>query len=135
MTNDKEQMTKENQQLLSSFVLRVSSFVIHMALPNPLTKEYVRRLQLWAKDRTMNDSPNEGFRQQPLWLLGVAGLVIAQAGLALALFGSTQAWSAVTDDRAVLSGRHPLHLYHGTLGAAAFRDHGTTTCYDPQFQA
>jgi hypothetical protein len=88
-----------------------------------------------VKDCAMNDSPNEGFRQQPIWLLGVAGLVIAQAGLALALFGSGQAWSAVTDDRPVLSGRHPLHLYHGTLGAEAFRDHGTTTCYDPQFQA
>src|SRR5262245_54235079 len=83
----------------------------------------------------MADPPNDGFRERPLWLLGVAALVFAQAGLALALFGTNRAWSAVTDDRPVLSGRHPLHLYHGTLGAAAFRTSRTATCYDPAFQA
>src|SRR5207253_1921295 len=65
----------------------------------------------------------------------VAGLVLAQAGLALGLFGSGRSWAAVTDDRPVLSGRHPLHLYHGSLGARAFRDHGATTLYDPAFHA
>jgi hypothetical protein len=83
---------------------------------------------------TATDTP-EGFRHRPLWLLGVGALVLAQAGLALALFGPHHSWAAVTDDRPVLSGRHPLHLYHGSLGAAAFGDHGTTTCYDPAFQA
>jgi hypothetical protein len=83
----------------------------------------------------MNDTRTDGFPERPAWLIGVAALMIAQAGLVLALFGPGRAWSAVTDDRPVLSGRHPLHLYHGTLGAAAFRDHGATTCYDPSFQA
>jgi hypothetical protein len=83
----------------------------------------------------MDDTPNDGFRNRPVWLIGVVALVLAQAGLALALFGPSRAWSAVTDDRPVLSGRHPLHLYHGALGAGAFRDRGATTCYDPHFQA
>ena len=83
----------------------------------------------------MDDLPNAGFRARPVWLIGAAALVIAQAGLGLALFGTEQRWTAVVDDRPILSGRHPLHLYHGTLGAAAFVSRGVTTCYDPQFQA
>ncbi len=83
----------------------------------------------------MIDTPDDGFRERPVWLFGVAALVLAQAGLTLALFGPARPWSAVTDDRPILSGRHPLHLYHGILGAAAFHDRGATTCYDPRFQA
>ena len=86
----------------------------------------------------MDDTPqraNAGFRDQPAWLIAVGALVIAQAGLALALFGPEHPWTAVTDERPILSGRHPLHLYHGTLGASAFAARGVTTCYDPQFQA
>ncbi|AMV23183.1 hypothetical protein VT84_02145 [Gemmata sp. SH-PL17] len=83
----------------------------------------------------MIDPPTNGFREQPAWLVAAAVVVVAQAGLALALFGPARQWSAVTDDRPILSGRHPLHLYHGTLGASAFRDHRTSTCYDPAFQA
>ena len=79
-------------------------------------------------------TPNAGFRDRPVWLIGVAALVFAQAGLALALFGPERHWDAVTDDRPILSGRHPLHLYHGTLGAGAFCARGVD-CYDPQFQA
>ena len=80
-------------------------------------------------------SPSAGFRDRPVWLIAVAALVVAQAGLALDLFGPERPWAAVTDDRPILSGRHPLHLYHGTLGASAFTAGGVTTCYDPQFQA
>lgn len=83
----------------------------------------------------MTDTPTGGFRERPAWLVAAAVVVVAQAGLALALFGPARQWSAVTDDRPILSGRHPLHLYHGALGAAAFRAHGTATCYDPAFQA
>ncbi len=83
----------------------------------------------------MPDTPTGGFRERPAWLVAAVAVVVAQAGLALALFGPARQWSAVTDDRPILSGRHPLHLYHGTLGAAAFRDHRTATCYDPAFQA
>jgi hypothetical protein len=75
---------------------------------------------------------SRGFRQQPLWLLAVALLVAGQAALALPLFGG---WQGLNDDRPILDGRHPLHLYHGSLGAAAFRDRFAVTCYDPNFQA
>jgi hypothetical protein len=81
------------------------------------------------------EPPDEGFRQQPAWLVAVALVVMAQAGLALALFGPARQWSAVADEQPILSGRHPLHLYHGTLGAASFRACRTATCYDPAFQA
>lgn len=83
----------------------------------------------------MDETPTGGFRERPAWLVAAAVVVVAQAGLALGLFGPGRPWAAVTDDRPIVSGRHPLHLYHGTLGAAAFRDHRTTTCYDPAFQA
>lgn len=83
----------------------------------------------------MDEMPGDGFRHRPLWLFAVVGLVVAQAGLALALFGPERSFAAVRDDRAVLSGRHPLHLYHGSLGAASFHRAGVTTCYDPAFQA
>jgi hypothetical protein len=84
---------------------------------------------------TPSEAASDGFRQRPAWLVAAGAVVVAQAGLALALFGTNHPWSAVTDDRPILSGRHPLHLYHGTLGAAAFRGYRTSTCYDPAFQA
>ena len=83
----------------------------------------------------MDETPTDGFRHHPRWLIGVAAVVCAQAGLALALFGPDHQLAALLDDRPVLSGRHPLHLYHGTLGAEAFRARGVTTVYDPNFQA
>jgi hypothetical protein len=82
----------------------------------------------------VDESPTNGFRHHPAWLLGVVGLLLAQAGLALALFGPDRV-RALADDRPVTSGRHPLHLYHGGIGSATFRDRGATTCYDPAFQA
>ena len=45
------------------------------------------------------------------------------------------AWQALLDDRPLVSGRHPLHLYHGALGARSFLKNGTLSCYDPAFQA
>lgn len=35
----------------------------------------------------------------------------------------------------LLSGRHPLHLYFGYLGARSLLERGTPCCYDPSFQA
>lgn len=78
----------------------------------------------------MDDSP--GFRLRPWWLLALAAVAAGQAGLALHLFPDP---AALSDGRPVVAGRHPLHLYHGGLGAATFRDRYTTSCYDPQFQA
>lgn len=79
--------------------------------------------------------PDDGFRRSPAWLVAAAAVVVAQAGLALALFGPGRSWDAVRDERPVLSGKHPLHLYHGTLGAATFRSTRNAACYDPAFQA
>jgi hypothetical protein len=73
-----------------------------------------------------------GFRRHRRWLLAVLAVGVGQAGLALRLFGG---WDAVTDDRPVVSGRHPLHLYHAAIGADTFRRRNTTACYDPAFQA
>src|SRR5262249_14104867 len=39
------------------------------------------------------------------------------------------------DDQPIVSGRHPLHLYHGFLGAQSLLDRGTLCSYDPSFQA
>jgi len=83
----------------------------------------------------LNEPLAEGFRQHPAWLVVAVVVLVAQAGLALSLFSATRSWTAVTDERPILSGHHPLHLYHGTLGAAAFRSSRAATCYDPAFQA
>jgi hypothetical protein len=80
----------------------------------------------------MDGSCARGFRQQPVWLLAVAGLVAGQAGLALRALGGPE---GLTDDRPVIAGRHPLHLYHGELGADTFRQRYATACFDPNFQA
>jgi hypothetical protein len=63
------------------------------------------------------------------------GLVAWQAHWTLGLFGVEDAWPRLLDDQPILSGRHPLHLYHGYLGAQALRERGTPSCYDPAFQA
>ncbi len=69
------------------------------------------------------------------WLIAVAVVVLGQAKLALPLFGERDALTGLTDARPIISGRHPLHLYHGSLGAATFRERYGTACYDPAFQA
>ena len=81
---------------------------------------------------TDDDRDNIGFRHRPQWLLAVVGLVVAQLGFAVELFGG---WAGVSDDRPVLSGRHPLHQYHAGIGAGAIRENGTASAYDPHFQA
>jgi hypothetical protein len=72
------------------------------------------------------------------------GLLIWQAWMTLTLFappretgrvGIRQAWRRLRDDRPVVSGRHPLHLYFGYLGAEALAERSTLCCYDPAFQA
>src|SRR5262249_44407621 len=58
-----------------------------------------------------------------------------QGWMTLTLFASERPWEALLDDQPVLSGRHPLHLYHGTLGARALHERGTLACFDPAFYA
>ncbi len=78
------------------------------------------------------NTPDTGFRHRPQWLLAVAALAAAQLGFAVQLFGG---WAGASDDRPVLTGRHPLHQYHAGIGAGAIRDNGTASAYDPHFQA
>ncbi|MBL8868083.1 MAG: hypothetical protein KF873_04715 [Gemmataceae bacterium] len=73
-----------------------------------------------------------GFREKPIWLLAIVALAIGQAGLAYQLFGGPV---GLRDDRPVVAGRHPLHFYHGMLGADTLRQRAGTSCYDPNFQA
>jgi hypothetical protein len=63
------------------------------------------------------------------------GLAAWQAWMTLSLFGPDDPWRRLGSDEPVLSGRHPLHLYHGHLGAQALRNTGRFCCYDPAFQA
>src|SRR5262245_5768712 len=76
-----------------------------------------------------------GFVSRPLWLLILFVLTAVQVVATLGLFGPDRSWRNLTDDRPILNGRHPLHLYHGLLGAQAWRDGGFGSCYDPAFQA
>src|SRR5436190_166536 len=66
----------------------------------------------------------------PVWL----ALLTWQGWLALGLFGDDPV-AAVLDDRPILSGKHPQHLYLGALGAEALCRHSRTCAYDPGFQA
>ncbi|MFO0935029.1 MAG: hypothetical protein U0798_00755 [Gemmataceae bacterium] len=63
---------------------------------------------------------------------GFAAIVAAQWLIAVSVLGGRD---AIVDSRPIVSGRHPLHLVHGSLGACTFRERGTTSCYDPTFQA
>src|SRR5438270_4483302 len=71
----------------------------------------------------------------PAWLLGLLVLSAWQGWLTVGLFGPGRPLECLLDDQPVLSGRHPLHLYHGYLGARALQEHGTLSCYDPAFHA
>jgi hypothetical protein len=76
-----------------------------------------------------------GFGQRPLWGVALFGLLCIQAATTASLFDPGRRWSALCDDRPVISGRHSLHLYHGQLGAESWRDGRFGSCYDPAFQA
>ena len=57
-----------------------------------------------------------------IWSALVLGLVLGHGWKALQLFGADDPWQNLLDERPVLSGRHPLHLYHGYLGARSFHN-------------
>jgi hypothetical protein len=80
-------------------------------------------------------SPVRTLTESRLWLLIFGGLLAWQGWLTLSLFGPKAPWQALRDERPIVSGRHPLHLYHGALGARSFLRNGTLSCYDPAFQA
>jgi hypothetical protein len=70
-----------------------------------------------------------------VWPVVLLALVGWQGWLTLQLFGPEQPWQRLLDDQPILSGRHPLHLYHGLLGAASMWRGGGLSCFDPAFQA
>ncbi len=69
------------------------------------------------------------------WAAVFAGLLAGQAWMAFTLLSPERTWDALVDDRPLVSGYHPLHLYHGVLGAESLRRRGRPSCYDPAFQA
>ena len=69
----------------------------------------------------------------PFWLLLLLVLLAGQAWSTFGLFGGS--WDRLRDDEPILSGRHPLHLYHGQLGARTLLDRGSVSCFDPAFHA
>lgn len=89
------------------------------------------------KDTTHPTSPRPlpPAGRHPLWLLGLAALVAYQGWLTLGLFDAGHDWRRLLDDDPVVSGRHPLHLYHGYLGARTLWERGRLSCYDPAFHA
>lgn len=70
-----------------------------------------------------------------LWLIPLLGLFAWQGWMTLTLFGQDAPWQRLLDDAPVISGNHPLHMYHGGLGAQVLQTHGTSCCYDPNFYA
>lgn len=66
------------------------------------------------------------------WLVVLAITVAWQGWLTLGLVGNDcHAW---LDDRPVVSGFHPQHVYLGWLGAQAWKNHGGSCAYDTAFQ-
>jgi hypothetical protein len=55
--------------------------------------------------------------------------------LTLQIFGIEEPWQHMTDAEPIVSGRHPLHLYHGFLAARSFQTTHRMVCYDTAFQA
>ncbi len=88
----------------------------------------------------MSGAPSKTDRPAPAgnrlaWLLVLAALLAWQAWQALGLFGRDRPLERLWSDEPVISGRHALHLYHGTLGARALLERGSLSCYDPAFHA
>ena len=53
-----------------------------------------------------------------IWFLGFVGLLAWQTWLSLGLFGPDAPWQTLVDDRPIISGAHPQHLYLGFPGRA-----------------
>ena len=75
------------------------------------------------------------FWDHPFWNVILLGLVIWQGWMTLTLFGTDRPWEHLFSSEPIVSGKHPLHLYHGYLGAYSFYATGSLCCYDPNFQA
>lgn len=81
---------------------------------------------------------NETLPIRGRWVLGTVGLMLLlvwQGWLTLGLFGREDPWGRLLNDQPIVSGCHPLHQYHGWLGARSLMGTGHLCCYDPAFQA
>lgn len=85
--------------------------------------------------RDPDDAAAAGFLRRPGWALVLFALLLAHAATTSTLFDEDRSGRALRDDRPILNGAHPLHQYHGLLGAQSWRDGGYGACYDPAFQA
>jgi hypothetical protein len=83
----------------------------------------------------MDVSAVAGFRQRPGWLVVVAALLVGQGWLTLQLFSSDLSFERILNDEPIVSGRHSLHYYHGSIGAKAWEARGTSSCFDAAYQA
>jgi hypothetical protein len=76
-----------------------------------------------------------GFWSHRYWTFILAALILWQAWMTLTLFGPDRPLRHIFSNEPIVSGKHPLHLYHGYLGAESFYNTGSLCCYDPNFQA
>jgi hypothetical protein len=76
-----------------------------------------------------------GFRLLSGWWFVLLALLSWHGLATLRLFDPDHSGRSLSDDRPILSGSHPLHLYHAMLGAASWRNGDFGSCYDPWFQA
>jgi hypothetical protein len=79
--------------------------------------------------------PGAGLADSRWWLLPLAGLLLAHGWLTARLASPGSPWLIAFDGDPVVSGRHALHLYHGYLGARAFRHNAQTVAVDPSYYA
>src|SRR5436305_1567658 len=79
--------------------------------------------------------PTHRFRDNLFLAIAFAALFAWHGWLTFTLLSPARTWEALGDSRPVLSGKHPLHQYHGLLGAQMFERYGHLCCYDPAFQA
>src|SRR6266851_152702 len=88
-----------------------------------------------AVQKAATDAAASESRERFIWPILLIALTSWQGWMTLSLFGGERPWERMLDGQVILSGRHPLHLYHGYLGARSLKDHGSPLCYDPNFQA
>lgn len=107
----------------------------------PLVRKRLPGYDLGAMDGTASaclpgPSPAPtGFRLAMTDWVVLAILLVWQGWMTLSLFGPSEPISNLLNDQPIVSGRHPLHLYHGCLGAQTFWERRSLTCFDPAFQA
>ena len=74
------------------------------------------------------------WKQTLSWYLLLLGIVCGQGAVTIHWLGGWQKLDQVWNESPLLSGDHPIHFYHGKLGAASWIHMGSSSCYDPTFQ-